>query len=181
MVEIVEAVTDSEYLSGKALIEQYARTLDVDLCFQGFNEELASLRTCYGPPSGCLLLARMNQEFVGLVALRAHTNTTCELKRLYVKERYRDVGAGRSLAEAAVLRAHELGYAAVVLDTLDTMVEARRLYTSLGFAATDPYYLNPLAGVHYLRLELVTSLEAKGTASSLKLRIEDGREQIVKP
>jgi len=159
MVEIVDATTDSEYLSGKALIEEYARALGVDLCFQGFNEELASLRTLYGPPSGCLLLARASEEVVGLVALRAHTDTTCELKRLYVKERYRGVGAGRSLAEAAVVRASELGYAAVVLDTLEPMAEARSLYTSLGFAATDAYYLNPLAGVHYMRLDLVTSNE----------------------
>jgi putative acetyltransferase len=157
VIEIVDATTDSEYLSGKALIEEYALALGVDLCFQGFNEELASLRTLYGPPRGCLLLARANEEFAGLVALRAHKDTTCELKRLYVRGQYRGIGVGRSLAEAAVVRARELGYAAVVLDTLETMAEARRLYTSLGFAATDAYYLNPLAGVHYMRLGLVTS------------------------
>ena len=160
MIEIVEATTESEYLSGKMLIEEYARALGVDLCFQGINEELAGLRALYGPPSGCLLLARASEEFVGLVALRAHTNTICELKRLYIKARYRGVGAGRLLAESAVVHARKLGYAAVVLDTLEPMAEARGLYRSLGFAATDAYYRNPLAGAHYMRLDLVRSNEA---------------------
>lgn len=158
MIEIVDATTDSEYLSGKVLIEQYAQALGVDLCFQGFNEELANLRALYGPPRGCLLLARASEEFIGVVALRAHTDTTSELKRLYVKERYRRVGAGRSLAQAALVRARELGYAAVVLDTLESMTEARRLYTSLGFRPTDAYNLNPLSGVHYMRLNLAATI-----------------------
>jgi putative acetyltransferase len=154
MVEILEAATESDYLVGKALIEEYSRTLDVDLCFQGFNEEILSLRTLYAPPSGCLLLARSGDDVVGVIAVRAHKDKACELKRLYVRDKFRGVGAGRVLAQAALARARELGYAAVVLDTLKTMAEAKRLYASLGFVTIDPYYVNPLAGVQYMRLEL---------------------------
>lgn len=154
VVEIVEARTDSDYVLARELIEEYAATLGVDLCFQGLSEELETLSTLYSPPHGCFLFARSHDKFVGSVAVRAFKDSACELKRLYIRPQHRGLGAGRALTEAALERARALGYAEVVLDTLHTMTEAQKLYASLGFAATDPYYANPLPGVRYMRLEL---------------------------
>lgn len=158
-VEIVEAGTDGDYVAGRALIEEYARNLGVEACLQGFNHEITNLRTLYGPPGGCLLLARAAGEFVGSVALRTHAETICELKRLYVQAPHRGCGTGRALAQKAVARARELGYAAVVLETLETMAEARRLYASLGFAATGEQLPNSSSGVRHMRLDLGMSRE----------------------
>src|SRR3954464_2904641 len=104
-LEVVEASEEGQYLVARELIEEYARTLAVDLCFQGFNEEIVNLRALYGPPSGCLLLARLGGDVVRVIAVRAHKEQTCELKRLYVKGQHRGLGAGRVLAQAALVRA----------------------------------------------------------------------------
>jgi ribosomal protein S18 acetylase RimI-like enzyme len=124
--------------------------LGVDLCFQNFSEELASLRELYGPPRGCLLLARANGELAGCVAVRDKGASVCEMKRLYVKPQHRGAGLGRRLAESVIGHARQLGYARMVLDTLPTMSEAQFLYASLGFLEIEGYYQNPLSGVRYL-------------------------------
>ena len=155
-VEIAEATSAEDYAAGKSLIEEYAATLGVDLCFQNFTEELASLKEIYGPPRGCLLLARRNGECVGCVAVRIRGATVCEMKRLYVRTQYRGMGYGRLLAESAIGRARQLGYSRMVLDTLPSMAEAQLLYESLGFREVEAYYQNPLSGVRYLALDLIT-------------------------
>ena len=141
-------------MAGKALIEEYAAALDVDLCFQNFSEEIASLPKNYGPPHGCLLLARINGEIIGCIAVRYQDATVCEMKRLYVKPQYRRMGLGRRLAESAIRRAREMNYSRVVLDTLPSMTEAQSLYKALGFRQVSGYYPNPLCGVRYLAREL---------------------------
>ena len=143
----------------RALFEEYAATLNVDLCFQGFAAELASLPGAYAPPRGRLMLAGPPDAPVGCVALRplpADDSTTpvAEIKRLYVRPAARGTGLGGALARAIVAEARAIGYAEVRLDTLASMTAARALYASLGFRACAAYYDNPLPGTAYMSLAL---------------------------
>ena len=156
LAEIAEATSAEDFTAGRILIEEYAATLGVDLCFQNFSEEIANLAIIYGPPRGCLLFARNNKELAGCVAVRNQTTTVCEMKRLYVRPRYRGMGLGRLLAVSAIGRAQQLGYSRIVLDTLPNMTEAHSLYKSLGFREVEGYYQNPVGGVRYLARGLVT-------------------------
>jgi len=139
----------------RALLREYERSLGVDLGFQGFAEELERLPGEFRPEArGALLVAAGGSGLAGCVALRAWSQRDCELKRLYVVPAARGSGLGRRLAEAALERAHDLGYARVLLDTLPSMHAARRLYRSLGFVATQPYRENPVPGTAFLALDL---------------------------
>ena len=155
-VEMLEARSGDDYAAARTLIEEYAVALGVDLCFQHFSEEIANLPAIYGPPRGCLLLARRDGEVVGCVAVRDRGAAVCEMKRLYVKSQGRGTGLGRRLVESAVAHARQSGYSRMVLDTLPSMIEAQSLYKSLGFREIDGYYQNPLSGVRYLAFELTT-------------------------
>lgn len=144
--------------SVRALIREYADSLGVDLCFQQVDEELAGLPGEYAAPRGALFLAAIDGKAAGCVALRpldsADYPNAAEMKRLYVRDRFRGSGLGRELAEAALDAAREAGYSCVLLDTLDEMESARELYEDLGFHEIPPYYHNPIAGAHYLKCEL---------------------------
>lgn len=153
------APQDAEQLNAcRAMFREYAEALGVDLCFQGFDDELAALPGEYAEPSGALLLAYCDGELAGCGALRplreADEPNACEMKRLYVRRAFRRFGLGRLLAEALIDAARARGYSAMLLDTLDDMEAARELYTSLGFAEVPPYYFNPIPGAHYLRVAL---------------------------
>jgi len=141
----------------RAIFREYADSLAVDLCFQSFDDELAGLPGEYAPPQGHLLLARVNGEVAGCVALRPLPDcdyaNACEMKRLYVRPAFRRLGLGRVLAQAVMDEAQRMGYSAVLLDTLDEMEAARGLYATLGFEEIAPYYFNPIAGAHYLKAE----------------------------
>ncbi len=138
----------------RALFREYAASLDFELCFQGFEEELEALPGDYAPPGGTLLLAEVSDEIAGCVAVRRLEDRICEMKRLYVRPAYRGEGIGRALAEAALDRARALGYARMRLDTVASMRAARALYASIGFEETTPYYHNPLPDVVYMEREL---------------------------
>jgi len=154
--EIIEATSTDNYTAGRILIEEYAATLGVDLCFQNFLEEIENLSKIYGAPRGCLLLARVNGECIGCVAVRYQGDAVCEMKRLYVQPQYRGTGIGRHLAESAIRCARQLNYSRIVLDTLPSMTEAQSLYGSLGFREVEGYYANPLRGVRYLVRDLTS-------------------------
>lgn len=155
-LELFAAASDADYAAGRALIEEYAAGLGVDLCFQNLSEELANLRAVYGPPGGSLLLARRDDALCGCIAIRSLQPGVCEMKRLYVRPQGRGTGLGRRLADAAIAQAKHLGYTRMVLDTLPQMRAAQALYASLGFREIAGYYENPLADVRYLALDLST-------------------------
>lgn len=142
----------------RVLMRAYAAQLDVDLCFQDFESELAHLPGAYAPPRGALLTLRVDGILAGCCALRPLDTTdyanACEMKRLFVQPQFRGLGLGRTLAQAILDKAHRRGYACILLDTLDDMETARALYQDLGFVEIPPYYYNPIAGSHYLKAEL---------------------------
>jgi GNAT superfamily N-acetyltransferase len=150
--------TPGELEAARTIFREYAQSLEVDLCFQNFDAELASLPGEYAAPSGHLLLAYVDGQLAGCGALRACGDSdyanACEMKRLFVRPRFRGFGLGRALAEALLEQARSAGYSAILLDTLDDMESARELYESLGFAEIPPYYFNPIPGAHYLKADL---------------------------
>jgi ribosomal protein S18 acetylase RimI-like enzyme len=158
---IAEAATAAQFDAARSLIEEYAAqigtSMGVDLGFQNFSAELNQLPAMYGPPSGCLLLASRDDEWMGCCALRRFTDEVGEMKRLYVKPTARGADLGRRLTERLVATARALGYRRMVLDTLQGMVAAQTLYRSVGFRETEPYYFNPMAGVSYMELDLGTT------------------------
>lgn len=155
---MVEVSTPALVDDARALFGEYAAQLGVDLCFQGFEAELAGLPGDYAAPGGVLLLAHVDGALAGCGALRPMPDVdypnACEMKRLYVRRAFRRFGLGRLLAQRLMDRALEAGYTTMLLDTLDEMEAARHLYVTLGFEEIPPYYYNPLPGAHYLKADL---------------------------
>lgn len=151
---IREAQGAHDVALARALFEEYAAWLAVDLCFQGFAQELATLPGAYARPRGRLLLAGAPGDAFACIALRPLDATTGEVKRLYVQPRARGQGWGRRLADALIGEARTIGYRELKLDTLERMAEARSLYESLGFRPCAAYYRNPLGDTIYMSLAL---------------------------
>ena len=140
------------------LFAEYAAQLGVDLQFQNFDAELAGLPGEYCAPRGALMLASVDGQLAGCCAMRPldalDYPNACEMKRLYVRKAFRRFGIGRQLAQAILDAAQIAGYHHLVLDTLNDMESARALYEDLGFQSIPPYYHNPIAGAHYLKVDL---------------------------
>jgi len=151
---ILRATTQSDLAVVRELFEQYAASLGIDLCFQGFRHELASLPGAYRPPRGALFLARAEGVAAGCLGLRPFSESVGELKRLYVVPAFRGHGLARLLVSSAINAARSIGYQDLVLDTLSSMRAAIALYESFGFQRADPYYPNPLPGVLDFRRSL---------------------------
>jgi putative acetyltransferase len=151
---IAHAIVTADVETARTLFREYAQGLDIDLCFQGFDRELAALPGDYAPPKGRLLIARIGGDVAGCIALRPFAPGVCEMKRLYVRPAHRRTGAGRRLAEFLIREARAVGYSRMRLDTLPVMTEALRLYESLGFRAIPPYRPNPVEGAVFLELDL---------------------------
>jgi putative acetyltransferase len=157
-IELLAPFSADEWRETRDIFTEYAQSLNVDLCFQGFDEELAQLPGEYASPRGALLLARVDGAVAGCCALRpldaADYPNAAEMKRLYVRQAFRGLGLGRRLADAILDEARMAGYSCVLLDTLDDMEAARALYEDLGFEEIPPYYHNPHAGAHYLKVDI---------------------------
>jgi putative acetyltransferase len=153
-VEIVQASSAGEIVAVRCLFEEYAASLQLDLCFQNFSAELAGLPGLYAAPRGRLLLAFVEGIPAGCVALRPKDNQTCEMKRLYVRPGHQGLGLGRKLAEALISEARAIGYASMVLDTWPTMTSAIKLYESVGFVPCEAYYPTPVSGTVFMALRL---------------------------
>jgi putative acetyltransferase len=157
-LELLTPTHPEEIDAVRELFSEYAHGLGVDLCFQQFDRELAMLPGEYAAPHGALFLAMVEGQVAGCCGLRPLDATdypnACEMKRLYVRDAFRGLGAGRQLVEAILDSARQAGYACVLLDTLDDMEAARTLYEDLGFEDIPPYYHNPIPGAHYLKADL---------------------------
>ncbi|MGH9740566.1 MAG: GNAT family N-acetyltransferase [Candidatus Acidiferrales bacterium] len=138
----------------RKLFIEYSESLEVDLCFQGFAEELARLPGEYARPAGRLFLAFDGAQAIGCGALRPIDGYACEMKRLYIRPAFREKGAGGAVIDALVSAAREIGYRKMRLDTLPLMETAIGIYRALGFKEIPPYRHNPIAGALYFELDL---------------------------
>jgi len=147
---MIRAASTTDLDEIRVMLRAYAAWLEVDLCFQNFEEELAGLPGEYAAPGGRLLIA----EGAGCVALRRIDDEICEMKRLYVRPEHRGSGLGRRLVLAIIEQARVIGYRRMRLDTMPKMDSAQGLYASLGFRGIAPYRYNPEPGARFLELEL---------------------------
>jgi putative acetyltransferase len=153
-VVVVDALSPADITKVRELFVEYQRALGVDLCFQAFDQELASLPGRYARPAGRLLLANEGESVLGVVGLRALNGVDCEMKRLYVRPAGRGLGVGRLLTTTLIGEARLAGYRRMLLDTLPGMTQAQGMYRSIGFREIAPYCENPIAGTLYMALDL---------------------------
>jgi ribosomal protein S18 acetylase RimI-like enzyme len=157
-IVILPVTTESEIKTTRELFVEYGQSLGFSLCFQSFDQEYASLPGKYAPPRGRLLLAEVDGQPAGCVALRPLETGVCEMKRLYVRPQFRGLKLGRQLAETVIAEAKLIGYQAMRLDTVeDKMQSAVALYRALGFREIAPYTVNPESSVIFMELALVPS------------------------
>jgi putative acetyltransferase len=143
--------SDPEIETIRTLFMEYSDGLSENLGFQGFDDELENPLKKYGEPDGCLLLAYWNDTAAGCIALQPlHEAYLCEMKRLYVRNQYRNMGIGEKLIEALLENAVNKGYKKMVLDSLKRLQAAIKLYRKFGFTQTTAYYDNPLTEVVYM-------------------------------
>ena len=157
-IQLITPESAEDWQETRLILRDYANSLNFDLDFQGFEDELAGLPGAYAQPGGLMLLALVDGAVAGCGAFRplpdADYANACEMKRLFVRPAFRRFGLGRMLAQQLMDRATEAGYSSMLLDTLDDMEAARGLYESLGFVDVPPFYFNPIPGAHYLKAEL---------------------------
>ena len=154
MAIIVPALDAASIAVIRTLFLEYSASLDVDLAYQSFPDEVATLPGDYAPPRGCLLLAREGPHALACVGVRPLDGEVCEMKRLYVRPESRGSGIGRELAVAAIAFARTTGFRAMRLDTLPSMTSAQALYDVLGFRDIAPYRFSPVAGTRFMELDL---------------------------
>jgi len=138
----------------RELFVEYQTTMGLDLSFQNFEDELADLPGKYALPRGRLYIATFKDALAGCIALREFNKESCEMKRLYVKAKFRRLHIGHALVERIINDAKSIEYTRMVLDTASSMREAISLYRKLGFVDIEPYYNNPNNDIVYLGLDL---------------------------
>ncbi len=155
MIEIIEAETIEHIEIVRQLFREYEKSLDIDLCFQGFEAELANLPGKYAAPDGRLFLALVDGKTAGCIALRKLEQDVCEMKRLFVRDEFRGFGLGKLLIEKLIEEARLTGYKKMRLDTLpDKMAKAVKLYESHGFRKIEPYYDSPFGETLFMEKNL---------------------------
>jgi ribosomal protein S18 acetylase RimI-like enzyme len=153
-IRIADAIAEGFVDEVKALVMEYAESLDFKLCFQRFDKEMNTFPDEYAPPAGCLLVGLVDNEPVGCVGIRKLDDEACEMKRLYVKPEYRGLRVGRALVDMTIEHAAAVGYKKMRLDVIENMIAAVGLYRSLGFKPSDPYRHNPIKGALFMELDL---------------------------
>lgn len=143
MPELIRVKTNVEYKAAAALFREYAEWLGIDLSFQKFEEELQQLKIIYAAPFGGIVLCKIEENYVGCIAIRKQENDIAELKRMYVQPVAQRKGIGDALLGEAILLAKECGYEKIRLDTLSDMEPAITLYKKNGFIQIPAYYHNP--------------------------------------
>jgi len=150
-----QAESFAEIAQIRELFLEYAESLGFSLCFQNFDQELENLPGDYALPNGRLLLGEYDGELAGCGALRRLDREACEMKRLYVRPKFRGKGLGRALAEKLITEAHGIGYRRMRLDTVEPVMKtAVAMYREMGFREIEPYCKNPIAGALYMELVL---------------------------
>lgn len=150
MIEYVRVEAGDNLKKIKKLFREYEEFLGFELCFQDFENELKNLPGKYATPEGRLIMARVDGDIAGCVALKKIAEGICEMKRLYVRPEFRGQKLGRKLAEYIISEAMEIGYDKMRLDTLQRLKPALELYRSLGFHEISAYVHNPLEDVVYM-------------------------------
>jgi ribosomal protein S18 acetylase RimI-like enzyme len=154
MVNIVEANTKELIEQAKELIREYAQSLEFDLSFQDFDQEMENFPGQYASSRGSLFIALAANQTIGCVALRDFGQGICEMKRLYVKPLFRGQKVGKLLAEVVIKAARDMGYDYMRLDTIPSMKQANMLYNALEFKQIAPYRFNPIEGATFFELNL---------------------------
>ncbi len=153
--QMSQVISAQQVTQARELFLEYAQSLGFSLCFQNFDKELAGLPGDYAPPAGRLLLAELDGQLAGCVALHKLEPGLCEMKRLYLRPSFRGKGLGRALADRIISEARQIGYKRMRLDTVEpVMKDAVGMYRKLGFKEIDPYCNNPMPGTLYMELQL---------------------------
>jgi len=154
-LSFIQPSSQIELESARALLREYEASLEISLCFQNFEKELADLPGKYSPPSGRLLLAYVDNQLAGSVALRKHDEDTCEMKRLFLRPGFRGLGLGKALVVKIIDEAKSIGYKRMCLDTIPgKMDSAIALYEAMGFQDISPYYDNQATDSRFMQKDL---------------------------
>ena len=153
----------------RQFFRNYAGWLGVDLSYQNFEQEMATLPGAYAGAQGRLFFAEVAGRPAGCVGVRPlpDSDGVCEMKRLYVAPEERGHGVGNALAMAAIKAAKEIGYRKLMIDTLPSMRMAVKLYRELGFTEAPSYYQTPVEGTMFLALDLENWSEEEIRAENL--------------
>lgn len=154
IIQVVQAVTETHISTIREMFVEYAKSLNIDLCFQNFDKEVNGLPGEYALPRGRLLLAMFESKVAGCVALKRINDEVCEMKRLYVRSEFRGKGIGKRLTTDVMEQARLIGYRQMRLDTLPSMKEAIALYRSLGFEIIAPFRDLPVSGALFMQARL---------------------------
>jgi putative acetyltransferase len=149
-----KAATAQEYEEGRGLFLEYADSLHYDLCFQGFEEEVKAIDSQYSEPAGALLLAYQDDRAIACAGIRRFDEGVAELKRMFVLPHFRGQHIGRGMLEIALHTAKELGYKKILLDTMPSMLQAKKLYLEFGFTEMPAYRYNPVKGAVFMEKKL---------------------------
>lgn len=121
---------------------------------QNYDEEIEHLEDKYAPPRGQIYLVYLDGALAGCVGMKPSDGTHAELKRLYVRPKFRGNNLGEKLVRRIMDDARSAGYRYLRLDTLPGLKTALALYRRMGFYETEPYYECLVPGTIFMEYEL---------------------------